>query len=90
MAGRDRTFHRPITYSCRFVMFFRRYGLLAGAPFVLLCSANDPQLAQKLAEAIRYPGFSMINIWGECPGATSKASASLPGRLPMRWRSAPL
>ena len=40
----------------------------AGAPYVDRTMATDKNLSEQLAAAIRYPGFSLIDIWGICPG----------------------
>ncbi len=40
----------------------------AGAPYVDREMATNKILADRIAEAIRYPGFSLMDIWGICPG----------------------
>jgi len=40
----------------------------AGAPYVDRMMASSDTLADQIAAAIRYPGFSLIDIWGICPG----------------------
>ncbi len=40
----------------------------AGAPYVDRTVANDKELSDHLAAAIRYAGFSLLDIWGICPG----------------------
>ncbi|KJS00029.1 MAG: 2-oxoglutarate synthase [Desulfobulbaceae bacterium BRH_c16a] len=45
-----------------------RVAAAAGAPYVDRTMATGKALAERLAEAIRYPGFSLIDIWGLCPG----------------------
>jgi len=40
----------------------------AGAPFVGRTSAYRKDLAELIEEAIRFKGFSAIDIWGVCPG----------------------
>jgi Pyruvate/2-oxoacid:ferredoxin oxidoreductase gamma subunit len=40
----------------------------AGAPYVDRSMASDKELSAQLAAAIRYPGFSLMDIWGICPG----------------------
>lgn len=40
----------------------------AGAPYVDREMATGKMLADRIAEAIRYPGFSLMDIWGICPG----------------------
>jgi pyruvate/2-oxoacid:ferredoxin oxidoreductase beta subunit/Pyruvate/2-oxoacid:ferredoxin oxidoreductase gamma subunit len=40
----------------------------AGAPYIDRTMASDKELSAQLAAAIRYPGFSLMDIWGVCPG----------------------
>lgn len=40
----------------------------AGAAFVTRASAYQKDLPQLLEEAIRYKGFSAVDLWGVCPG----------------------
>ncbi len=40
----------------------------AGAPYVDRMTANDEELSNRIAEAIHYPGFSLLDIRGICPG----------------------
>jgi 2-oxoglutarate ferredoxin oxidoreductase subunit beta len=40
----------------------------AGAPYVDRVMASNNSLADQIAAAIRYPGFSLMDIWGICPG----------------------
>lgn len=40
----------------------------AGAPYVGRAMANNNGLFDQIAAAIRYPGFSLMDIWGICPG----------------------
>jgi Pyruvate/2-oxoacid:ferredoxin oxidoreductase gamma subunit len=44
----------------------------AGAPYVNRCSAFDKNLVDKIQEAIKFEGFSVIDIWGICPGRYTK------------------
>jgi Pyruvate/2-oxoacid:ferredoxin oxidoreductase gamma subunit len=45
----------------------------AGAPYVVRCSAFDKDLVDKIQQAIGFEGFSVVDIWGICPGRyTSK------------------
>lgn len=45
-----------------------RVSVAAGAPYVDRAMASSKKLSAQIAEAIRYPGFSLIDIWGICPG----------------------
>lgn len=49
-----------------------RVAVAAGAPYVHRTLATGRQLADNLAEAIRYPGFSLMDLWGLCPGRYTK------------------
>ena len=40
----------------------------AGAPFVVRASAHSKGLPQLLERALRYEGFSFVDVWGICPG----------------------
>ncbi len=40
----------------------------AGAPFIIRCSGLQQDLSQNMQRAIRYKGFSLMDIWGICPG----------------------
>lgn len=40
----------------------------AGAPFVARASAHSKDLPQLLERALRYEGFSFVDVWGICPG----------------------
>ncbi len=40
----------------------------AGAPYVDRVMATDKTIANQIAMAISYPGFSLVDIWGICPG----------------------
>ena len=45
-----------------------RLAAAAGAPYVVRSSAYDPSLAEKIESAIRYEGFSVVDILGICTG----------------------
>jgi pyruvate/2-oxoacid:ferredoxin oxidoreductase beta subunit/Pyruvate/2-oxoacid:ferredoxin oxidoreductase gamma subunit len=44
----------------------------AGAPYVVRCSAYRSDLADVIRKAIEFKGFSVVDIWGICPGRFSK------------------
>ena len=50
----------------------------AGAPYVERCSAYRPDLAEVIRQAIEYKGFSVVDIWGVCPGRFSKRNRLTP------------
>jgi pyruvate/2-oxoacid:ferredoxin oxidoreductase beta subunit/Pyruvate/2-oxoacid:ferredoxin oxidoreductase gamma subunit len=44
----------------------------AGAPYVRRCSGFGKNLAEEIQSAIEYEGFSVMDIWGICPGRYTK------------------
>ena len=44
----------------------------AGAPYVRRCSGFRKNLAEEIQRAIEYEGFSVMDIWGICPGRYTK------------------
>jgi 2-oxoglutarate ferredoxin oxidoreductase subunit beta len=64
----------------------------AGAPFVARASVYDKDLADLLAGAISFEGFSLVDIWGLCtgrylgknPGAPQEIQSTLAGLPPYR------
>jgi Pyruvate/2-oxoacid:ferredoxin oxidoreductase gamma subunit len=44
----------------------------AGAPYVRRCSGFRKNLAEEIQGAIEYDGFSVMDIWGICPGRYTK------------------
>jgi len=44
----------------------------AGAPYVRRCSGFRKNLAEEIQGAIEYEGFSVMDIWGICPGRYTK------------------
>ncbi len=44
----------------------------AGAPYVRRCSGFGKNLAEEIQRAIEYEGFSVMDIWGICPGRYTK------------------
>jgi 2-oxoglutarate ferredoxin oxidoreductase subunit beta len=44
----------------------------AGAPYIARVSAYQKGLAEEIQKAIRFEGFSLIDIWGVCPGRYTK------------------
>ena len=51
-------------------------GQAAGAPYVKRIMSTDKDLAISLAEAIKFNGFSITDIWGICPGRYSRKNKS--------------
>jgi pyruvate/2-oxoacid:ferredoxin oxidoreductase beta subunit/Pyruvate/2-oxoacid:ferredoxin oxidoreductase gamma subunit len=50
----------------------------AGAPYVVRCSAYRSDLPDVIERAIAYRGFSVVDIWGICPGRFSKRNRLTP------------
>jgi Pyruvate/2-oxoacid:ferredoxin oxidoreductase gamma subunit len=50
----------------------------AGAAYVTRCSSYDKNLAEEIESAIRFAGFSLIDIWGICPGRYTKQNRLTP------------
>ncbi len=50
----------------------------AGAAYVRRCSSYAKDLAQEIENAIRFNGFSIMDIWGICPGRYSKRNKLTP------------
>ncbi|MEJ5365704.1 MAG: thiamine pyrophosphate-dependent enzyme [Desulfosoma sp.] len=50
----------------------------AGAPFVVRRSVYSPDLPDKFAQALSYPGFAVVDVWGGCPGRYMKANPLSP------------
>jgi hypothetical protein len=44
----------------------------AGAPYVRRCSGFRKNLTEEIQSAIEYDGFSVMDIWGICPGRYTK------------------
>ncbi len=40
----------------------------AGASFLIRASAHQKGISSSLADAIRFEGFSLVDLWGLCPG----------------------
>lgn len=49
-----------------------KVGAAAGAPYVDRITATSKTLSDRIVSALKYPGFSLIDIWGICPGRYSK------------------
>lgn len=63
----------------------------AGAPYLVRTSAYAKDLAQAIAGAMEYTGFSALDIWGGCPGRYMKRNKISPkiieeglGRMPAK------
>ncbi|MCP4744574.1 MAG: 2-oxoglutarate synthase [Desulfobacteraceae bacterium] len=61
----------------------------AGAPYVARCSAYQKDLALQIQKALTYKGFSLIDIWGVCPGRYTKRNPLTPGQIKERMGELP-
>ena len=50
----------------------------AGAPYVRRCSGFVDNLAEEIKRAVEYEGFSVMDIWGICPGRYTKKNRLTP------------
>jgi 2-oxoglutarate ferredoxin oxidoreductase subunit beta len=55
-----------------------RVARAAGAPYVARCSAYRRDLAEEIQRAIEFEGFSVMDIWGVCPGRYTKQNQMSP------------
>lgn len=55
----------------------------AGAPYVRRCSCYDKGLAATIENAIRFKGFSFVDMWGVCPGRYTRANKLTPKTIAM-------
>ena len=55
-----------------------RVACSAGAPHVTRCSGYRNDLADKIRQAIEFKGFSILDIWGICPGRYTKKNRLTP------------
>ncbi|MFH1137542.1 MAG: thiamine pyrophosphate-dependent enzyme [Pseudomonadota bacterium] len=53
----------------------------AGAPFVARCSTYQKDLPEVIERAIRYKGFSIVEIQGVCPGRYTKRNKLTPDMI---------
>ena len=63
----------------------------AGAPYLTRCSSYRKDLDTIIEQAIRYEGFSVIDMWGLCPGRYTRNNKLTPkiieaslGQLPLQ------
>ena len=53
----------------------------AGAAYATRTSAYDKDLPLKIENAIRFPGFALIDMWGVCPGRYTKYNKLSPTQI---------
>lgn len=61
----------------------------AGAPFVTRASTYDKDLSKKLEAAIDFEGFSVVDIWGICPGRYTRRNKLTPKAINEQLRQLP-
>lgn len=50
----------------------------AGAPYVSRCSSYNSNLPDEIEKAVRFDGFSLVDMWGICPGRYTKRNRLTP------------
>lgn len=53
----------------------------AGAPYVVRVSAYEKAAAEEIEKAIKFKGFSVVDLWGVCPGRYTKKNRLNPGLI---------
>ncbi|MBM9603413.1 thiamine pyrophosphate-dependent enzyme [Desulfopila inferna] len=53
----------------------------AGAPFVMRCSGLEKELVGNMVKALEYKGFSVMDIWGICPGRYTRKNSISPKNI---------
>ncbi|MEJ5364575.1 MAG: thiamine pyrophosphate-dependent enzyme [Desulfosoma sp.] len=61
----------------------------AGAAWVDRTSVYDEDLVDKMEEAVRFTGFSILDIWGLCPGRYVKTNKVTPSTLREEMKQLP-
>ncbi|MFH2219315.1 MAG: thiamine pyrophosphate-dependent enzyme [Pseudomonadota bacterium] len=55
-----------------------RVAASAGAAYVIRTSSYEKELVRQIEKAIRFDGFSVMDIWGVCPGRYTKRNRLTP------------
>jgi 2-oxoglutarate ferredoxin oxidoreductase subunit beta len=55
-----------------------RVAASAGAAYVRRCSSYAKNLSEEIENAVRFEGFSILDIWGICPGRYTKRNRLTP------------
>jgi 2-oxoglutarate ferredoxin oxidoreductase subunit beta len=55
-----------------------RVAASAGAAYVRRCSSYAKNLSEEIESAVRFEGFSILDIWGICPGRYTKRNRLTP------------
>ena len=53
----------------------------AGAPLIFACSAYQKDLPEIMAQAIKFPGFAVVEIQGLCPGRYTRKNKLTPSAI---------
>jgi Pyruvate/2-oxoacid:ferredoxin oxidoreductase gamma subunit len=53
----------------------------AGAGYAARCSAYHQDLSLQIENAIRYPGFAVVDMWGVCPGRYTRRNKLSPAQI---------
>jgi len=61
-----------------------RVAAAAGAPYVVRASAYAKDLPRIIEEAIRFQGFSLLDLWGVCPGRFLRLNKLTPQMIDQR------
>jgi len=61
----------------------------AGAAFAARASTYDKDLAKKIENAIRFEGFSIVDIWGICPGRYTRHNKLTPKTIDEQLKQVP-
>ena len=61
----------------------------AGAAFAARASTYDKDLIKKIENAIRFEGFSMVDIWGICPGRYTRHNKLTPKTIDEQLKQVP-
>jgi pyruvate/2-oxoacid:ferredoxin oxidoreductase beta subunit/Pyruvate/2-oxoacid:ferredoxin oxidoreductase gamma subunit len=61
----------------------------AGAAYVRRCSSYQKDLANQIAQAIDFEGFSLVDIWGICPGRYTRHNKITPKMIEETLKSLP-
>jgi pyruvate/2-oxoacid:ferredoxin oxidoreductase beta subunit/Pyruvate/2-oxoacid:ferredoxin oxidoreductase gamma subunit len=62
----------------------------AGAPYVTRCSGYRNDLVDEIQSAIEFKGFSILDIWGVCPGRYTKKNRLTPKAIDEALSKLPL
>ncbi|MBW1650854.1 MAG: 2-oxoacid:acceptor oxidoreductase family protein [Deltaproteobacteria bacterium] len=63
--------------------------IAAGASFTTRCSAYISDLHKKIEAAIKHKGFSIVDIWGVCPGRYTKKNILTPKIIEEKLKKLP-